>query len=137
MADNPFSEFDLNTMMSNMQLQNVDLEGLMEIYRKNMEAIAEVNQAAAEGLQELAQAQAKIMEESLTELIDGVTSASTSAPQDRLNQQSEMARSVFETTYGNLRAVGEKAMKTNSDVFDIINKRMMASMEELKDLSDK
>lgn len=137
MADLPFMDMDLKKYLGDMQLPNVDMEGLMEIHRKNMEAIAEVNRTTAEGIQELVKTQAEMVKESMSDISNGVKEIATAGGEDRMGRQGDITREVMENAFGNLRQVGEMAMKTNTEVFNIVNNRIMASIEEFKDLSEK
>ena len=137
MSEMPFGNFDMKKMLGDLKIPNVDMEGLMEIHRKNMEAIAEVNRTAAEGIQELVKTQAEIMKKSMGEISNSVKDVATASNESRVERQAEAARGVMEQAFNNVRQVGEMAMKTNTEVFNIVNNRISASVEEFKDLNEK
>jgi phasin family protein len=137
MSEMPFGDFDMKKILSDLKIPNVNMEGLMEIHRKNMEAIAEVNRTAAEGIQELVKTQAEMMNRSMGEISNGVKDVAATNGESRVERQTEVARSVMEQAFNNVRQVGEMAMKTNTDVFNIVNNRITASVEEFKDLNEK
>lgn len=134
----PTFDLDLKKALGDMNLPNVDVEGLMEIHRKNMEAVAQVNRTAAEGIQELVRSQADLVKETMSEIAASVKDmASAGTAEDRATRQADVLKTAMERAFTNIRSVGELAMKTNTDVFNTVNGRITESMEELKALAGK
>jgi len=135
---NPFLEMDITKMLGDFKLPGVDLEKLADAQRRNVEALTSANQLAAEGFQAIARRQAEIMRQtletagrSMRDLMD------QSAPEDRMAKQTELAKSAFETALANMRELADMVTKANTEAFDVINKRVAASLDELKDMIKK
>ena len=142
----PFMSMDLTKMMNGdlvKSLQELKFPGLnfehaMAMQRKNMEALTVANQLAAEGFQTVAKRQAEIIKESIedfTSALKGMMSAGS--PENNAAKHADMAKRTFERTIANMRELAELAAKSNAEAFEVINKRMVESIDELKDMAPK
>ena len=112
-----------------------DLEGIFAAQRKNVEAITAANQAAFEGVKAVAQRQAEIVRTTIEDMTRAAKELSTVAtPEEKFLKQTELAKSGFEVAVANLRDVSETLQKANVEAATVINKRVVASLEELKDV---
>lgn len=144
MADSPnnpfvnvdFSKFDVTQMLKDMQVPGIDVNALMETQRRNIEALTAANRAAVDGMQAVARRQAEIMAQSLSEVssLAQELAQSTSNPQEMGTKQAEVVRQAFEKALANMRELAEMVSKTNTEAFDVMNKRFTESLEELKTL---
>jgi phasin family protein len=132
---NPFMDMDVTKMMGEFKLPGVDLDKVTSAQRKNVEALTNANQLAAEGFQAIARRQSEIMRQTLEEA--GKTMRELmehSAPEDRMIKQTELAKTAFEAALANMRELAEMVAKANSEAFDVINRRVAESLDELKDM---
>jgi len=60
--------------------------------------------------------------------------AGTSNPQELSARQAELARQAFEKAIANMRELAELINKTSSGAFEVLNKRVTESIEELRGL---
>ena len=140
---NPFADMDITKMMSQMditkmmaqfKIPNFDMEALIQAQRKNFEAIVAANQLAVEGMQAVAKRQADIMREAIEELTKAGRDmgSANQAPDARMAKQADLAKSTFEKALANARELSEIVMKSNSEAFGVINKRITEVLDEVK-----
>lgn len=136
--ENPFLNIDFQKMMMDFKMPGIDADALMNAQQKNIEAITSANQLAAEGLQAIGKRQAELfqqaVEESQKTLGDLMTQG---APEDRIAKQAETVKTTIERTVTNLREISEMLAKSNQEAFDVINKRITESLEEVQSLTGK
>lgn len=137
MADqkNPFLDFDVAKMMSEMKLPGLDTSALMAAQQRNMEAIAKANQLAAEGMQAVMKRQTEIIQTSMEEVSRTMSSMmSNASPEERMARQAELAKAAFEKAVANTREIAELVARANKDTFDVINKRVADGLDEVREL---
>lgn len=147
MADNSFNpfanidlgKFDVSKMMQDLKVPGIDVNALMEAQRKNIEAVTAANKAAIDGMQSVAKRQAEIMAQSFGEVSNLAQefSASANNPQEMGTKQAEIIKQAFDKALSNMRELAEMVSKTNTEAFEVMNKRFTESLEELKGLMGK
>ncbi len=151
---NPFGDFDFTKMMDptkmmesmktmmdptklmgEFKVPGVDFEGLIASQRRNLEALGAANQLAVEGLQAVAKRQSEIfrqmMEEASVAMKDALTAGS---PEEKAGRQTELLKEAFQRAIGNMRELAEMVSKSQTEAFDVINKRVTDSLDEIKTL---
>jgi len=135
---NPF-DTDVTKLMAEFKLPGVDMETVLATQRKNIEALTKANQLAIEGLQTVARRQAEILragfEEAQAVARDMFQGKATS--EDRVAKQTEATKAALEKAFGNARELSEIVGKAQQEAFEIINKRMTESLDEVRDLVKK
>jgi len=128
------SQFDFTKMMGGMQVPGLDMQSLMDTQRKNIEALTTANQVAVEGMQALAKRQAELFAQSMAEVtkVSQELAGSASNPQELTTKQTLLAREAFERAVANMRELAEMVSKSNTEAFEVINKRFNESLEELR-----
>ena len=130
---NPFAAIDFTKFMADFKLPAFDVEKLMASQRKNFEAIAQANKLAVEGVQTVFQRNAEIMRENVEELTSLVqTMSGAGEPQDKAARQAELTKGAYQRTVSNLKAINDTVAKTNDKVFNVLNKRVVESLDEAK-----
>ena len=135
---NPFLEMDVTKLIGEFKMPGVDLDKMANAQRKNVEALTSANQLATEGFQAIARRQTEIMRQTFEEA--GRTMRDMmehSAPEDRMAKQAELAKTAFESALANMRELAEMVAKANSEAFDVINRRVAESLDELRDMIKK
>ena len=110
-----------------------DMGALLESQRKNLQAFTEAQQLAVEGLQAVAQRQAEIlsgMVESNTNIAQEIMSESS--PEQKVARQAELMKDAYESTVSTIRELTDMLSQSNMEAADIINKRVSASLNEMK-----
>ncbi len=134
---NPFSEFfsqnDFTKAFEQYQNLPFDMNALMDTQRKNMQALTEAQQHALEGLQAIAQRQATIM----SQIVEDNSAIAKEfmgegTPEEKLSKNADMFKKIYERTITNLQELSEMVNKSNNESSKIINKRVSASMNEIK-----
>lgn len=125
---------DFTKAMGDFKFPGVNVESLVQAQRKNFEAIAAANQLALEGYQAVAKRQADIVRESIEEFtkVGQELTATGTAPDVRLAKQAELAKAGFEKGLSNARELGEILMKSNTEAFGVISKRVAEALDEVK-----
>lgn len=129
---NPFLKADFTKAFQGME--SPDLQGITEAQRKNMEALTVANKTAADGFQAIFKRQSEIMKETMDEAnaaLQELQSQGVSQPDAA--SQVDQVKNVIETGISNLREITEMMAKSQTEAFDIVNKRFVESMDELKD----
>ncbi|MCW0180743.1 phasin family protein [Zavarzinia sp.] len=132
----PFFNFDVKKFAGDLKLPNVDLDSIVASSRKNIEALTQANRIAFEGFQAVAKRQVEIMRETMTEAASVLRNVMSGNPSDA-KVAPEVLKKAFEAALGNMRELAEMTSKANSEAFDVIQKRVADSIEELKSLTAK
>lgn len=134
---------DINRMFSDMkmnmpQVGAMDLEGLMMTQRKNMEALAEANKLLMEGYQTVTRRQAELFRMAVEEAATlGKEMGGAGSPDQKLAKQTEVMKAAMERAFSAMTEIAEMSARANRECVDVINKRTMASFDELKTSIDK
>ena len=129
---------DMTKMMKDFKFPTMNMEGAMSMQRKNMEALTTANQLAAEGFQTIARRQAEILKESIEDFTGALKDMmSAGSPENNAAKHADIAKHTFERTLANMRELAELAAKSNAEAFEVINKRMVESIDEMKDMAPK
>ena len=136
--ENPFLNIDFQKMMMDFKMPGIDADALMNAQQKNIEAISNANQLAAEGFQAIGKRQTELFQQAVEESQKALGELmSRGAPEDRIAKQAETVKTTIERTVTNLREISEILAKSNQEAFDVINKRITESLEEVKALTGK
>ena len=140
MADykNPFADMDVQKMMGEFKLPNVDVDAVVAAQKKNIEALTSANQLAVEGIQAIARRQAEIMRHTVEELQQNMQYfMGAGAPEAKVAASTELTKTAFEKAISNMKELSEMVAKSNCEAFDVINKRVAESLDEIRDLTKK
>ena len=135
---NPLFETDLTKLLSEVKLPSIDMDSILAAQRKNFDALKEANQLAVEGLQTLARRQAEIVRHGIEEasaLMRDLGKAQT--PEDRVARQTEAAKQALDKALLNARELSELVARASNEAFDVINRRMGESLDEMRDMVTK
>jgi len=131
--------FDVTKVMSDFRVPGVDLEAVAASQRKNIEAFTQANQLAVEGVQAVVRRQAEIarqaMEEFSTMFKDFVQP--NGSPEDRIAKQAEYSKQALEKGISNARELTELMTKANTEAFNVLNKRVTETLDEVRDFAKK
>lgn len=136
MAKQPetFFDFDISKYVGEFKVPGVDVETLVASQRKNLEALTQANKLAVEGVQAVFKRQVEILRQALEE---GASAAKelveAGTPQEKAIRQTDLAKDAFERSLSNARELSEIIAKSNTEAFDLLNKRFLQVVEEVKD----
>lgn len=120
-------------LFGNGKMPTFDVDAMIAAQRKNIEAITAANQVAFEGVQSIAKRQIEIARkatEELSQVAKEMTAAGT--PEDKMARHAALAKDAFETAVANLRELTGIAQKANTQAVDLISKRVVENLEEVK-----
>jgi phasin family protein len=133
---NPFMEIDVQKMMGEFRIPNVDVEAVVAAQKKNIEALTSANQLAVEGMQAVAKRQAEILRQTAEELQKNMQSLmENGAPDALVAKSTELTKTAFVKAIANMKELSEMVSKSNAEAFDVINKRVAESLDEIRDLT--
>lgn len=142
--NNPFGDFDFtkmmdpSKMMSDFKMSGVDMEKVVASQRRNLEALTAANQLAIEGMQAVAKRQAEIFRQVMEELSAAMKSVmAAGSPEDKAARQTELTKEAFKRAIANMRELAEMVAKSQGEAFEVINKRVTDSLDELRDTVSK
>jgi len=128
---NPFLKSDFSKMFQGFETP--DVSGITEAQRKNMEALMVANKTAAEGVQAIFKCQSEIMKNTMDEAnaaLQELQTKGVGTPDATV--QIEQVKTTIETSISNMRELSEMMVKSQAEAFDIVNKRFVESLDELK-----
>jgi phasin family protein len=123
---NPFASFDPSKLFADLKVPGVDANALAAAQQKNLEALTAANKRAYEGYQALAKRQAEIFQEAVADATTALKGGVATVP------DATAAKAAVEKAVANLRELADMLSKTNTEAFDLINKRMNENLEEFK-----
>jgi phasin family protein len=125
---------DFTRMFSDMKLPAVPgMEALMAAHKRNMDTLSAANRIALEGAQAVAKRHLEIMQQSMAELGETMRALATpgAAP------QAEVLKHAYERALANTRELSELIQHSNREALDVLNKRFVEAMDEVKALAAK
>ncbi len=118
-------------------LSGFDIEAAVSSQRKNIEALSQANQLAVEGAQALMRRQVEITRQAVEDFsamfCDFVQP--NGSPEDRFAKQAEYSKHAIEKSLSNAKELTELVTKVNTEAFDVINKRVAESLNEVRDFA--
>jgi phasin family protein len=137
-GQNPFLNYDVTKLMGDFRVPGVDVDAVVATQRKNIEALTQANQLAVEGIQAVARRQVEIARQAVDEFSTVVREfTSPASPEDRLAKQAEFTKTVLEKALSNARELAELVTKANTEAFNVLNKRVTESLDEVRDFAKK
>jgi len=131
--------FDVTKIMGDFRVPGVDLEAAVATQRKNIEALTQANQLAVEGAQALMRRQVEITRQAMEDFSamfrDFVQP--NGSPEDRFAKQAEYSKHAIEKSLSNAKELTELVTKANTEAFNVINKRVTESLDEVRDFAKK
>ena len=128
--ENPFQAF--TKMMDQFRIPGVDLQAIVDGRRKDIEAVVQANRVAFQGMQALVQRQTEILQQTMSEWQKAAQGMIGKDPGAALGSQAELATQAFEKALANMRELAERAIKAQSEAYEVIKHRVQENMEELR-----
>jgi phasin family protein len=131
-----FLDMDVGKAFAGFAFPGFDVESLMATQRKNLEAFTQANQLAVEGVQALARRQVEIARQAMDQASSLFREiVQPAAPEERLAKNAEIAKVAFEKNLANARELAELVTKANTEAFNVLNKRVTESFEEIREFA--
>lgn len=136
---NQFFGKDFESYMGQFSNSQFDYKSLLETQRKNTEAFGEAMKLAGEGFQNYTKKCSEVMSQFVEEqsnLTHELIKDGT--PQDKISRQAEILQKSYDKSVKTAKELADVLSKSNKQSTDLINKRVSASLKEIKDaLADK
>ncbi len=124
---------DFGKYFVNGKTPSFDFDAVFALQRKNVEALTAANQLAFDGVKAVAQRQAEIARKAFEEF-GKVTKELSAAgtPEDKFAKQADLTKAAFEEAVTNLRELVGTLQKSQAEAADVLSKRMIANIEDVK-----
>jgi phasin family protein len=131
--------FDVTKVMSDFRVPGVDFEAVAASQRKNLEAFTQANQLAVEGVQAVVRRQVEITRQAMEEFSSMFRDfvQPSASPEDRFAKQAEFSKQALEKGISNARELTELMTKANTEAFNVLNKRVTESFDEVRGFAQK
>lgn len=129
---------NVERLLERFRLPGIDVPALMDAQKKNIKALQEANQKVYDGALALATRQTEILEETIRQWQDTAKKlTSKGVIEDVASKQADFAQKAVEKALGNMRELAEMAVKSQAEAYEVIGKRVQASIGELRDYINK
>ncbi len=131
--------FDVTKVMGDFRVPGIDVEAAVASQRKNIEALTQANQLAVEGVQALMRRQVEITRQAMEDFSAMFRDLvqPNGSPEDRFAKQAEYSKHALEKGLSNAKELTELVTKANTEAFNVINKRVTESLDEVRDFAKK
>ena len=135
---NPFNSFfaqnDFSQFFENYQSIPFDLQSFMETQRKNIQALSDAQQVSVENLQAIAQRQSTILSQMVEDnAIIAKELMAEGTPEEKISKNADLFKAAYERSIKNMNEISEMLNQSNQEASTIINKRVKATLNEVKD----
>ncbi|WP_417518169.1 phasin family protein [Minwuia sp.] len=127
---NPFAEF--TKQLQGMKLPNFDMDAFVSMQQKNVEAMTAANQMVLDGFRAVFERQVQIAQQSISDAQAAVQDLTNMRDQMDMEKQAAAAKAAMEQAAAQVKELSEMATRSQTEAFDILNKRLMESIEEAK-----
>ena len=124
---------DFAAMLGSSAAPQVDVKTIMDTHRKNTQAFSEAMKVAGEGMQAYTQRCAELMSQFVEDQSTLAKELMTEgSPEEKISKQADLIRKNYDKSIGNAKELADLISKSNQEASDLINKRISASINELK-----
>lgn len=127
---NPFADF--GKMFKDMKTPMFDVESFMAMQQKNFDAVTTANQLAMDSVRAVFERQVQIAQESVEEAQTAMKNAAEGKTKVDIDEQTAAAKTAMEKASANVRELSDMVSKSQSEIFDVLQKRMLDGIEEAK-----
>ncbi len=129
---------DFMKSFSDFTVPAMDFNSFFALQRRNIEAFSAANQVVSEGVQAISRRQAEIMQAQIEDMLKTAREVlSSGSPEASATKQADYAKALLEQSMVYAREIAEMASKSNVEALDIINKRVVDSLEDFNGLVKK
>lgn len=128
-----FAQNDFSKLFEGYNSAPVDMKAFLETQRKNLQALSEVQKTALEGIQAVAQRQTELLSQFVEDNSSLAKQAlSEGTPEEKMAKNADIFKTTYERNVDNLQELSQLINKSNQQATGILNKRVTASVNELK-----
>lgn len=119
----------------NFKMPNIDMNAIMDSYKKNLEVLGLINKMSIEVCNGITKLQSAFVKQMMTDM--GSIWENAGKPSDMVTRFNEVARDTVEKAIGNSKQISEMIVSTNKELSAAITKRVKDSVEEAKNIVNK
>jgi len=119
----------------NFKMPSVDMNAIMDSYKKNLEVLGLINKMSIEVCTGITKLQSAFIKQMMTDM--GSIWEKAGKPSDVMTKFNEVTRDTVEKAVGNSKQISDMIVSTNKELTAAITKRMKDSMEEAKNVVNK
>ena len=135
---NFFSQNDFSKFFENYQSSPFDIQGFMETQRKNIQALTDAQALTVENIQAIAQRQSAILSEMVEDnAIIAKELMTEGTPEEKVAKNADLFKKAYERSVKNMNELSEMLNQSNQEASEIINKRVKATLNEVKSSMEK
>lgn len=124
---------EFSNFFESFKIAPFDIQSLMETQRKNIQAITEAQQIAIENFQAITQRQTEMLSQIVEENSKIATQImGEGTPEEKIAKQADLFKGLYERSVKNINDLAEMVSNGNQEASKIINKRVSASITEIK-----
>lgn len=128
-----FAQNDFSKFFEGYNTSPIDMKAFLETQRKNLQAVSEAQQSTLESIQAIAQRQTELMSQFVEDNSSIAKQAlSEGTPEEKIAQNADIFKSTYERNVSTLQEMSDMIGKSNQKATGILNKRVSASVNELK-----
>ena len=125
--------FDAASFTQAFKMPGFDVTTVLDLQRRNVEALTAANQTIAQGLQTVARRQGEIARQSVKQFQDLVSfKPSNASVTETLVKKIDLTKTSYEKNVADARELGDIVAKVGSEAVDILSRRVVASLDEVK-----
>lgn len=129
---NPTS--DKTEAFTGFKMPNINVNALMDSYKKNLEILGLINKMSVEVFNGIAKLQTAFIKQMMTDF--GSVMEKTK-PTDAMTRLSEITRDNIVKAIGNGKQISDMLMTTTNELTDVLTKRFKESMNESQNVVHK
>jgi phasin family protein len=123
--------FNAASFTQAFKLPGFDVTTVLDIQRRNVEALTAANQTVVQGLQTVVRRQGEIARQSVKQFQD-LVSVKPASITETLVKRIDLAKTSYEKNVADARELGDIVVKVGSEAGDILSRRVVASLDEVK-----
>jgi len=119
----------------NFKMPNIDMNAIMDSYKKNLEVLGLINKMSIEVCNGITKLQSAFIKQMMTDM--GSIWEKSGKPSDVVTRFNEVTRDTIEKAIGSSKQISEMIVSTNKELSAAITKRVKDSVEEAKNIVNK
>ncbi len=122
-------------MFSNFKMPNIDMNAIMDSYKKNLEILGLINKMSLEVCNGITKLQSAFIKQMMADM--GSIMEKSTKPSEAMAKFSEVTRDTIVKAIGNSKQISDMITATNNDLTAAVTKRFKESIEEAKSIVNK
>lgn len=124
-----------NEASSGFKVPNIDMNAVMDSYKKNLEVLGLINKMSVEVFNGIVKLQSAFIKQMMTDA--GSVMEKSGKPSDLIAKFNEATVSIIEKAVGNSKQISDMLTTSTNDLRAAVSKRIKESVEEAKNIVHK